>query len=230
MGLAYSLAEQYQAWSDDEVIRRVLDGETAAYELLIRRYNQRVYRIIRSILRDDSESEDVMQEAYVRAFQHLSEFEHRSSFSTWLGRIAVHEALARAGRAKRYEALESTTDSDGMIVQDTKMSPEQQAALSEARNLLERALLSLPTQYRVAIILRDVEEMTTAEAAETLDLTEEALKVRLHRARGMLRKELYSLSGAASVTAFQFHASRCDRVSQRVMETILAPNPVVPKI
>jgi len=226
MESASTLAERVQEWSDDEVIRRVLGGDTAAYELLMRRYNQRVYRIIRSILRDDSESEDVMQEAYVRAYQHLSEFEHRSSFATWLGRIAIHEALARAGRAKRYDALESTTDSSGTIVQDAKMSPEQQAALSEARNLLERAMLSLPTQYRTVIMLRDIEEMTTAEAAETLELTEEALKVRLHRARGMLRKELYSLSGAASVAAFQFHASRCDRVARKVLEQILSPKPV----
>jgi RNA polymerase sigma-70 factor, ECF subfamily len=223
MGLAKDLAMCQQEWPDEEVIRRVLDGDTPAYELLVRRYNQRVYRIIRSILHDDSEAEDVMQEAYVRAYQHLAEFEGRSSFSTWLGRIAIHEAIARSERSRRFEPIESSTDSTvGMVVRDHGMSPEQKAAISEARSLLEQAILALPVQYRTALVLRDVDEMSTAEAAATLEISEEALKVRLHRARAMLRKQLYAISGATSSTAFQFHASRCDRVARIVLDRIAA--------
>lgn len=221
MRLVTNLATQRQEWSDEEVIQRVLEGDTPAYELLVRRYNQRVYRIVRSILHDDSESEDVMQEAYVRAYQHLAEFEGRSKFSTWLGRIAIHEAIARSERSRRFEPIESPTESSGgVVIRDKGMSPEQKAAISEARSLLERAILALPVQYRTALVLRDVDEMTTAEAAAILDVSEEALKVRLHRARAMLRKQLYAISGATSTAAFQFHASRCDRVAKVVLDRI----------
>lgn len=208
-------------WSDQEVIQRVLDGDTPAYELLVRRYNQRVYRIIRSILHDDSESEDVMQEAYVRAFEHLSQFEGRSSFATWLGRIAIHEALARAERSRRFEPISTAPEPDGEImINDRESTPEQQAAVSETRTLLERAILALPPTYRVVVMLRDVDELSTAEASAILEISEEALKVRLHRARAMLRRELYAISGATSTTAFQFHAPRCDRVARKVLERI----------
>ncbi len=224
MELAPNLATEQREWSDDEVIRRVLEGDTPAYELLVRRYNQRVYRIIRSILRDDTEAEDVMQEAYVRAYQHLAKFEGRSTFATWLGRIAIHEALARSERSRRFEPIDSPPDSTGGVIpQDLGMSPEQKAANSEARTLLERAILALPVQYRTALVLRDVDEMSTAEAAATLEISEKALKVRLHRARAMLRRELYAISGATSSTAFQFHATRCDRVAKVVLERIAAP-------
>jgi RNA polymerase sigma-70 factor (ECF subfamily) len=188
--------------------------------LLVRRYNQRVYRIVMSILRNDAEAEDVMQEAYVRAFQHLAEFEGRSSFSTWLGRIAIHEALARVERSRRFETIEPEDSSGEVVIRDEGMSPEQKAAVSEARNLLERAILALPLPYRTALVLRDIDEVSTAEAAAMLDISAEALKVRLHRARAMLRRELYSISGATSSSAFQFHAPRCDRVAQAVLERI----------
>src|SRR5579864_6312048 len=99
--------------SDEEVVRRVLDGETALFEIIMRRYNQRLYRIARGILRDDAEAEDVMQDAYVRAYRHLNQFAGRAKFSTWLTRIAVHEALARANRGHRYEGLDAYAESQG---------------------------------------------------------------------------------------------------------------------
>src|SRR5437868_15457508 len=99
--------------ADEEVVHRVLAGETALFEILMRRYNQRLYRVARAILREDAEAEDVMQDAYVRAYQHLGQFDGRAKFSTWLTRIAVHEALARANRRRRYEALDASTNSQG---------------------------------------------------------------------------------------------------------------------
>src|SRR5438309_5885405 len=110
-----ALVQQAQRddWSDEEVVRRVLNGETALYELLMRRHNQRLYRIARSILRDDAEAEDVMQDAYVRAYQSLASFEGRAKFVTWLTRIAIHEALARCRKRSRFQSLDGSDPSNG---------------------------------------------------------------------------------------------------------------------
>src|SRR5690349_21080858 len=209
---------------DEEVVRRVLQGETALFELIMRRYNQRIYRVARAILRDDAEAEDVMQDAYVRAYQHLSQFEGRAKFTTWLTRIAVHEALARAERRGRFEPYindDPTFEGDPMAFVPSKdRSPEQQASNRELGDLLENAILELPETYRTVIIMRDIEEMTTAETADVLGITEENVKVRLHRARALLRDELYSRAGASSSEAFTFLAPRCDRVVKAVMVRI----------
>lgn len=211
-----------ERWTDEQAVERVLAGDSSAFEIIMRRYNQRLYRVARSILRDDGEAEDVMQDAYVRAYQHLDQFEGRAKFSTWLTRIAVHEALARAQRRSRIESLDAITGPNGEVnMPDTlTRSPEAQASGREVSRLLEEAMLSLPDGYRTVIMLRDVEEMDTAEAAEVLDITEENVKVRLHRARTMLRRELYSRAGATSSASFQFPATRCDRVVKAVFERI----------
>lgn len=210
-----------QSWTDEEIIERVRGGEIALYELLVRRYNQRVYRAVRAILRDDSEAEDVMQEAHFAAFQHLDEFEGRAAFSTWLTKIAVHEALARLKKMKRFEPQDFTEDESILISAGDLMSPESATASAETRALLEEAILSLPIPYRSVLVMRDVEEMSTLETATALELTEEAVKVRLHRARVMLRKELYERVGANASSAFQFGAKRCDRVTEAVMSRIV---------
>jgi RNA polymerase sigma-70 factor (ECF subfamily) len=209
-----------QSWTDEEIIERVRGGEVALYELLVRRYNQRVYRAVRAILRDDSEAEDVMQEAHFSAFRHLDEFEGRAAFSTWLTRIAVHEALARLKKLKRFEPQDFTEDESVLGTDGDMMSPESATASAETR-ALEESILSLPIPYRSVLVMRDVEEMSTIETATALDLTEEAVKVRLHRARAMLRKELYARVGARASSAFQFGAKRCDRVTEAVMARIL---------
>src|SRR5437660_12616739 len=118
---------------DEEVVTRILNGETALFDILMRRYNQRLYRVARSILRDDGEAEDVMQDAYVRAYQHLGQFAGRAKFSTWLTRIAVHEALARANRRRRYEALDASPNSQGenMMFPSNAPNPEQEAAAAQ---------------------------------------------------------------------------------------------------
>lgn len=206
-----------QSLTDDEIIERVLGGEVALYELLVRRYNQRVYRAVRAILRDDAEAEDVMQDAHFAAFRHLNEFEGRAAFSTWLTRIAVHEALARLKKMQRFEPKDFNEDESVIGMKDNDVSPESATASAETRALLEQAILSLPIHYRSVIMMRDVEEMSTIETAHALELTEDAVKVRLHRARALLRKELYARVGADSASAFQFGAKRCDRVTESVM-------------
>jgi RNA polymerase sigma-70 factor (ECF subfamily) len=203
--------------TDEQVIEQVLSGDRGAYEVLVRRYNRRVYRAVRGILRNDDEAEDVMQDAYVRAYQHLAGFEHRSTFSTWITRIAIHEALARMERSKRLVSEELNDNQPAISAEN---NPEETMAAMETRRLLEEAILSLPHPYRAVMMLRDVEEMTTAEAAVALDLSEDAVKVRLFRARAMLRKELFARAGATSAAAFQFHASRCDRVAAGVAKRI----------
>ncbi len=231
------VATSQEPLSDEEVVTRVLAGETAMFEIVMRRHNQRLYRVARSILRNDGEAEDVMQDAYVRAYEHLDQFAGRAKFSTWLTRIAVHEALARQRRGNRYQELDSMSDREGDPMDRLATlapDPEQQASNSETRRLLEEAVERLPDAYRTIFMLRDVEEMSTIETAHVLDISEENVKVRLHRARALLRKSLYARAGMERKEAFNFHAVRCDRVVRNVFERIqkhvLKTNAFAPKM
>ena len=209
--------------SDEAVVRRVLAGETALFEIIMRRYNQRLYRIARGILRDDAEAEDVMQDAYVRAYSHLSQFAGRSRFSTWLSRIAIHEALARARRRTRIDHLgsaDANAGDDEMNLTATSPNPEEQTSTSELGKALETAILAIPQQYRLVLMMRDVEQLNTSETAAALEISEENVKVRLHRARALVRKELFARAGAEAASAFGFMGVRCDRVVATVLETI----------
>src|ERR1051326_6329323 len=191
---------------DEEVVARVLAGETALFEILMRRYNQRLYRVSRVILRDDGEAEDVMQDAYVRAYQHLTQFAGKAAFSTWLTRIAVHESIARRNRQQRFvENGDRDPNGEGNsmdYIVSERPSPEDRVSNAEAARLLEEAVQSLPEMYRTIFVMRDVEELSTAETAELLDVSEENVKTRLHRARAMLRRDLYQRAGATSTAAF----------------------------
>jgi RNA polymerase sigma-70 factor, ECF subfamily len=222
-GIAILEQARIEGWADEEIVRRVLGGDLPLFELLMRRHNQRVYRAIRSILRDDAESEDVMQEAYVRAYEHLAQFEGRAQFSTWLTRIAVNEALKRLAARGRMDPLDMSYDGEDEpmhVLASNSPTPEANASSSEAVTLLEQAILALPQSYRSVIVLRDVEEMSTSETAEALSLTESNVKVRLHRGHELLREELYARAGASTPKAFGFHAVRCDRVVNAVLERL----------
>ena len=221
---AITLLEQakLEGWSDEEVVKRILGGDTALYEIIMRRYNQRLYRVARAILHSDVEAEDVMQDAYVRAYQHLDQYSGRASFGAWLTRIAVNEALARLrsrGRVQELEAMINGND-DAPVLMSNMKSPEQQVSSREMNQLLEEAILALPGTYRTIIMMRDVEEMTTADTAAALELTEENVKVRLHRARAMLRKELFTRAGSARNQAFPFMGSRCDHMVKMVFQRL----------
>lgn len=201
-------------WSDLQVIERVRAGETGLYEIIMRRYNQRIYRVARAILRDDDEAEDVMQDAYVRAYQHLYQFAGEAPFVTWLTRIAVHEALRRLRLRKRYEPLQDTDqDEEGFMTPvETSPDPEHRAAIAELSQLLEEAVLGLPDQYRAVVMMRDIEQLTTAETAAALELTEQNVKVRLHRGHAMMQSWLFARVGESGKSAFPFMGVRCDRV------------------
>lgn len=203
-----------EGWTDEEVVARVRGGETALYEILMRRYNQRLYRAARAILRDDAEAEDVMQDAYVRAFQHLHQFEGRAPFSAWLLRIAVNEALGRRRGRERSTSLEEGNENGeiSMHIVETAPNPEQSATRAELGHMLEEVVLRLPEAYRAVVMLRDVEELSTAETAAALELTEENVKIRLHRGHAMMREMLFERVGAEAKVAFPFMGERCDRV------------------
>ncbi len=214
--------------TDEEVVGQVRTGNAALFEILMRRHNQRVYRAARAILGNDTEAEDVMQEAYVRAFTHLDQFENRAKFSTWLTRIAVHEALARVRKSGRLESLDSEVESETDMrpepMSNTR-SPEEQLFGKQMQVLLEAAIDALPQAYRSVFVIREIEEMSTAETAEALGVTEEVIKTRLHRARAMLQIDLYSRAGSTTHSAFEFHLSRCDRVTNAVLGRILMMSP-----
>lgn len=207
-----------EGWTDLQVIDQVKAGNTALYEIIMRRYNQRLYRAALSILRDPTEAEDVIQDAYVRAYQHLDQFAGRSAFSTWLTRIAINESLHRLKlRQRNQQVTEFDADKEeSMNVMEPSLDPEQRASMLELGQLLEEAVLELPGQYRSVIMLRDIEELSTAETAAALELTEENVKIRLHRGHAMMRDRLYARVGSQGKAAFPFMGSRCDQVVRGV--------------
>jgi RNA polymerase sigma-70 factor, ECF subfamily len=206
--------------TDAEVVARVRGGETELFEVLMRRHNQRVYRVARAVVKDETDAEDVMQQAYIKAFLHLDQFEERSQFSTWLTRIAIREALARR-RKWTPDVVEPVGEGNPMDrLTAENPDPERQAYGRELGRLLEEAVDALPETYRTVFMLRDVEGLSTSETAEGLELGEEAVKTRLHRARAMMRRAILARLGEATAEAFQFHAVRCDRVVAVVMTEI----------
>jgi len=186
--------------TDAEIVERVRAGETALFEILMRRHNQRIYRVARAVIKDEADTEDVMQQAYINAFTHLSQFQDRSQFSTWLTRITVHEALARRRKRKPEETPEDVMET----LTSPQPDPERQAYAAELRRVLEAAVDSLPETYRLVFMLRD-----------------EAVKTRLHRARAMVRSAITERIGASTAEAFAFQAPRCDRVVAAVMAEIV---------
>jgi RNA polymerase sigma-70 factor, ECF subfamily len=207
--------------SDAEIIQQVLAGNTALFELLMRRYNERIYRAARSIVRDEQEAEDVMQQAYVNAFTHLRQFNGSAQFSTWLTRIAINEALARVRRRGRYEALDDDLSNvEPFMSTNPVQNPERQAFVGELRGLLEWAIDTLPDGMREVFVLRDVEGLSTAEVAESLEVSEDVVKTRLSRGRAALRRALLERTGASAPEAFRFYRPRCDRVVQQVLARI----------
>ena len=210
--------------TDQEVIAQVLAGNTALFELLMRRYNERLFRVARAIVRDESEAEDVMQQAYVNAYTHLAQFNGTAQFSTWLTRIAVHEALARVRRQGRYEALDDddNLDAEQFMERTTTFDPERLASSGELRGLLEASIDALPDGMREVFMLRDVEGLNTLETASCLDVSEDVVKTRLSRARATLRRAILDRTGTTIPEVFRFYRPRCDRVVAAVLQRIPA--------
>jgi RNA polymerase sigma-70 factor (ECF subfamily) len=205
--------------SDEDIVSRVVDGDTPLFEVLMRRHNQRIYRTARAILRDEREAEDVMQEAYVNAYAHLEQFDGRARFSTWLTKIAVYEALARARRRKRYESLDEAPV-ETFTTSSSLPDPEQQAFGRELGRLIESAVDRLGDGYREVFMLRQVEGLSTAETADVLGVSQDVVKTRFSRARHALQRDLLDRTSAGSADVFTFGQARCDRLVAAVLARI----------
>jgi len=208
------LADVVGPLEDAELVRRIRAGETALFELVMRRYNQRLFRVLRALLRDEAEAEDVLQDAYVRAYAHLGQLEQPERLASWLTHIAVHEARARLRRRGRIAEVK-----EGPLhaVPSPSRDPEQEALGKQLQRVLVSAIDDLPVGYRTVFVLRDVEGMSTAEVSESLGVSEQAVKMRLHRARGVLRQVLYDRVGSAALPPFSFDGERCDRIVAGVL-------------
>jgi RNA polymerase sigma-70 factor (ECF subfamily) len=208
--------------TDEQLVERVLSGDVALFEILMRRNNTRVYRAIRSLLRNESEVEDAMQAAYVLAYAKLGSFRGAARFSTWLTQVAVNEALGRLRHGRRHPSVSLTVVEEPPMssITEPAQTPEDQASRRELAAILERAVDSLPELYRIVFVLREIEGMDTEETASALGVSEDVVKTRLSRARAALRDNLEKLVGTAAVDAFGFHASRCDRMVANVMPAV----------
>src|SRR5262249_44145489 len=206
--------------TDEALVPRILAGETALFELIMRRHNQRLFRAARAVLNDDAEAEDVMQETYARTFPHLGQFRGAAQLATWLTRIAVHEAFARVRRRRRLAALPPDDDDvETLFMADRPKpaDPEREAHNAELRGLLERAIEELPETYRTVFVLREVEGLSTATTAECLGVSEEVVKTRLSRARARLPDGLNAPAAAPAPATFCCGAEPCDRVVATVL-------------
>lgn len=213
---------------DEHLVAQIRAGETATFELIMRRYNRRLFRIARGILRDDGEAEDCVQETYVRAWFALAQFRGPTGFAGWLCRIATNEALMRRRRiARRWTLIGSTGDEAAAAARPEEVpsaapGPAAQLHERQIRQLLEAAIDKLPDGCRDAFVLREVEQMTVAETASCLGIEESAVKTRVHRARKLLQRSLHSELSTVLSGAFEFAGDRCDRLVAGVFRRINA--------
>lgn len=218
---------------DAELVRLALQRDGEAFRAIMQRHNQRLYRVARSVMHDDSEAEDVVQEAYVLAFTNLAKFRAESSLATWLTRITLNEAMGRLRRRRPTVDVSTldlpTRDGAQVIPFPTMISnedPERNAAQREIRGLIERAVDELPEIFRVVFVMRDVEEMSIEETAEFLSLRPETVKTRLHRARKLLRQALDAKLAPALTDVFPFAGARCLTFTDEVLTRLgLLPPP-----
>lgn len=214
--------------SDNEIVSRVLAGETHLFENLVHRHSQRVYRAARGIVGDDSDAADVVQETFLRAYRNLKQFAGRAKFSTWLTTIAVREARAGSRRSRaRGERRDPDGRKEAHDEATTGPNPEKRVMVQEAKTIIEAAIDALPDLYRAVFVMRVLEEMSTAETAECLNLTDDAVKTRLRRARALLRKKLYASAGPMRRDAFRFAGSRCKQMwEEEIFPAIRRANPL----
>jgi RNA polymerase sigma-70 factor (ECF subfamily) len=209
--------------ADAELIQRARDRDEAAIRSIIRSNNRRLYRLARGILRNDSEAEDVVQETYLLAFTRLDSFRGESSFSTWLARIAINEALGRLRRqrlAVEWTSVQPELIEAQIIQFPVSADPEKTMAQRQIQQVVEQAIDELPDPFRIVFITRVVEGMNVEETAEILGLKPETVKTRLHRARAMLRDNAEKKIGPVVMEAFPFAGRRCERLTTTVLKRL----------
>jgi RNA polymerase sigma-70 factor (ECF subfamily) len=208
--------------AEDDLVARARNRDEAAVRTIIRQNNQRLFRVARSITKDDGEAEDVVQESYVRAFTRLNEFRGESSLNTWLTRIVINEAYGRLRRRRvtaNWESVEAAHAAEAQIIPfpSPQLDPERTMAQHEINRILERAIDALPDRFRVVLVARLVEEMSIEETAGLLALRPETVKTRLHRARLLLRADLERQVGPMLTDVFPFAGARCERMADAVI-------------
>lgn len=200
---------------DAELARRIAGHDEAAFECVMRRNNAALYRVARAILKNEADAEDVLQESYLAAYRHMGEFRAEAKLSTWLTRIVVNQALGR--RRSRDRAGTVVPFSEPEELDQADSSPEQSTTRAEFRRLLERKIEALPLAFRTVYVLRDIDELSGAETAECLSITEATVRSRLFRARGLLRESLSRELDMAAADIFHFGGEHCDRIVAGVL-------------
>jgi RNA polymerase sigma factor (sigma-70 family) len=231
----HSLAIDYDAMDDVALVGQVQHGDRQAFRHVMRRSNQRLFRVARGVMNDDAEAEDVVQEAYVHAYEKLATFRGDASLLTWLTRIVLNEAYGRL-RQRRHtvdiDQIEVAQADVGRVVafpaKFGSEDPLASAARDQVRRLVERAVDGLPEPFRIVFVMREIEECTVEETAASLDLKAETVKTRLHRARRLLRVALHDTLSTSLGEAFPFLGPRCDRVTESVMQRLEAVTPMPP--
>jgi RNA polymerase sigma factor (sigma-70 family) len=203
---------------DSDIIRDILKGDKEKYALLMRKYNQRIYRICKGYLKDEDEIENVMQDTYVKAYQNLQAFENRSKFITWLTRIAINECLQNLRRNGKTDLMDTSEENNEIMKRTDNNDPEKQSLNRELKELLELAISQLPEKYRAVFIMREIEKMSVEETSGAMNLTEANVKIRLNRAKEMLKNTI--LKNYSMETIFEFNLVRCDRIAQNVLARI----------
>jgi RNA polymerase sigma-70 factor, ECF subfamily len=203
--------------SDRKIIDRILVGDKHHFELLVRRYNRRMFRLVRSIIKDATEAEDVIQETYILAYLNLRSFKGNDSAASWLARIAINEALSRL-RCKRNHRIKQAADPEEGF---TAYGPEQFVRTYQTLWLIESAIDDLPCDYRMVFILRAVEQLSVDETAEYLKIKPATVKTRLHRAKAILQRRMGRKLDELLVDAFPFGGLQCDRVVARLREAFV---------
>lgn len=215
----------YADCQEDILVERARTGDMMACQALMRRYNQRLYRVVRSVLKTGSDVEDTMQDTYLAVLRNLDQFEGRAAFGTWLLRIGTNAALARMRQRMRVVQLDDLPGLDdlesmGDHAADAARTPEQQMLNNEIVTIVEEAVGRLPYDYRQVFTLRTIEGLDTTETSKVLGLGEDAVRQRLHRAREMLRGDLQGMAGETVRAAFGFLGRRCNRVVLNVMRRL----------
>jgi RNA polymerase sigma-70 factor (ECF subfamily) len=219
-------AQTLVADDDLSIARRVVAGDRAAFQLLMRRHNRRLYRLARATLRNDAEAEDALQDAYLHAYRSMSQFRGDAQLSTWLSRLVLNECFARIRRSARRQNVIPIVDAPDWVEQAEAMTshdnsaPDDALARSQVRALLERKLDALPELFRIVFVLRSIEEMTVEETAQCLNIPEATVRSRHFRARSMLRESLAQAFDLAERDVFEFGGARCDRIVERVLSKL----------
>lgn len=229
-------AAPHGALTDLELAQMAAGGDAAAFRTIMQRNNERLYRVARSVLGNDGDAEDAVQDAYLKAYAKLGEFRGDAALSTWLTRIVLNEALERLRRRRRADKLKATINEEAQTAQivrfpgmEQELDPERAAATRQVAAIIERAVDALPLDFRTVFVLRCVEEMSVEETALQLAIPEATVKTRLHRARRALRRLLDDEVSNSLTGTFPFGGARCARMTERVVERLALHTPSPPR-